>query len=91
MGRHTWIDRPLSYKVTTLGVRIWRLSLPTPADYVSRVVRFERSEDAEGLVFDLEVADLDSAKHRRWRRASEVRGHIGVTGGRRGGREYGLD
>jgi hypothetical protein len=91
IGRRSWADRPLSYKVTTLGVRIWRLSLPTGVDYVGRVIRFARSEDADGLIFDVEVADLDSAKSRRWRQASEVRGHIGVTGGRRGGREYGLD
>lgn len=91
IGRRLWTDRPLSFKVTTLGVEIWRLSLPTAMDYVGRVVRFERSQDAEGLVFDVQVADAASAKYRRWRRDSEVGGHLGFTGGRRGGREYGLN
>jgi hypothetical protein len=92
VGRRMWGDRPLSYKVTSFGVRIWRLSLPTGIDYGGRVIRFERSEDEDGLVFDLQVADSGSAKFRRWRRDSEVRGHVGVTGGGgRGGREYGLD
>jgi hypothetical protein len=91
IGRRIWSDRPLSFKVTTLGVKIWRLSLPTAEDYAGRVVRIERSQDAEGLVFDVQVADASSAKYRRWRRDSEVGGHLGLTGGRRGGREYGLD
>lgn len=86
-----WDDRPLSHKMTTLGVEIWRLSLPTELmggpDYVDRVVRLQRAEDDVGLVFDLEVADSGSRAARRWTRASETQGHIGVTGG---GREYGL-
>jgi hypothetical protein len=91
IDRRLWTDRPLSFKVTTLGVKIWRLSLPTGEDYVDRVIRFERSQDTEGLVFDVQVAGASSAKYRRWRRDSEAAGHLGLTGGRRGGREYGLD
>lgn len=91
IGKRLWTDRPLSFKVTTLGVKIWRLSLPTGMDYVGRVVRFERSPGADGLDFDVQVADAASAKYRRWRSDSEVGGHLGLTGGRRGGREYGLD
>jgi hypothetical protein len=91
LGRRLWTDRPLSFKITTLGVKIWRLSLPTDEEYPGRVVRFVRSQDPEGLTFNLEVADPSSAKYKRWRRNSEVGGHLGLTGGRRGGREYGLD
>lgn len=91
LGGHMWPDRPFSYKVTTFGVEIWRLSLPTEAnggfDYVGRVIRFRRSQDAAGLIFDLKVTDTGSAEFRRWKRESEVRGHVGMTGG---GREYGL-
>ena len=91
IGGHLWTDRPLSFKVTTLGVKIWRLGLPTGMDYVDQVVRFERSHDAEGLIFDIRVAGASSAKYRHWRRDSEIGGHLGFTGGRRSGREYGLD
>jgi hypothetical protein len=83
-----WRDRPLSYKKTTFSVDIWRLSLPTKVvDYADRVLRFRRLSDARGVVFELQVADFGSAAARRWKRASESHGHVGVTGG---GREYGL-
>jgi hypothetical protein len=84
-------DRPLSHKMTTLGVNIWRLSLPSRAatgvDYRHQRLLLRRSEDAGGLLFTLAVADPASATAKRWVALTQTRGYLGLTGG---GRDYGL-
>lgn len=82
-----WNDRPLSYKVTTFGVEIWRLSLPTKDtggfDYPGRVIRFRRSKDRRGQYFDIAVADPGRPRHERWRSIAHRFGHLGMTSGQR--------
>lgn len=87
VGRETWTDRPLSYKITTFGVEIWRLSLPTEYQcglaYPGRVIQFKREQEAADSVFRIDVADLESNKHRLWRRNANRHGHLGSTSGQR--------
>jgi hypothetical protein len=82
-----WDDRPLSYKVTTFGVKIWRLSLPTKDSggyaYPGRVIRFRRSQDRQGQYFDMDVTDTGNLRHGRWRSAAHRFGYIGMTSGQR--------
>ncbi len=89
IGSRTWSDRPLTLKVTTFGVEIWRLSLPTAAaggpTYAGEVIRFER--DLLSAAFQLTVAAPGSATARRWRREASHNGYVGRTSGNRG---YGL-
>lgn len=86
-----WDDRPLSPKTTTFGVDIWRLSLPTTEQsgltYAGRVIRVQRGRDDGRTVFELDVADLDSPRYRRWWREANRRGYLGQTSG---DRNYGV-
>lgn len=82
----TWTDRPLSPKRTTFNVDIWRLSLPTGVvDYPGRVIKLTKLGDG----YELQVAHLNSAAHRRWRATSRTSGRLGRTGSGTG-REYGF-
>lgn len=80
-------DRPLSHKITTFGVEIWRLSLPTQAQgapiYPNRIIYFRKEQDAHGPLLRVNVADVNSDEHRRWRRQANRRGHVGSTSGNR--------
>ena len=84
---HMWDDRPLTPKTTTFGVDIWRLGLPTEAtggfEYPGKVLQFKRRKDKQGTFFELDVADLDSRKHARWRGIAHRRGYIGLSSGKR--------
>lgn len=82
-----WTERPLAYKVTTFGVEIWRLSLPTEAtgglSYPGKVVRFRRGADPEGEYFEL---DAQFPAHRgvaRWQARAHRNGYVGLTSGQR--------
>lgn len=59
-----WDDRPLAHKVTTFGVDIWRLSLPTETSggflYPGKVILFRKAEDGEGTYFEVNVGLLGS-------------------------------
>lgn len=84
----TWDDRPLSYKKTTFGVDIWRLSLPTRAqgahcDYPGNVICLKRSGKNGTQAFELDVAAPGTRRHRRWYLASNRGGYVGVTSGNR--------
>jgi hypothetical protein len=78
-----WRDRPLSYKVTTFGVRIWRLGMPTQTNggepIAHRAIRFTRTVDPR--LFEFEVADLGSRRVIEWERAANQNGHLGTTQG----------
>jgi hypothetical protein len=80
-------DRPLSYKVTTLHVEIWRFSLITRDQggpvYAGRVIHFAKDQDAHGELLRVDVADLNSQEHRQWRRQANRYGHLGATSGNR--------
>ncbi len=82
-----WDDRPLAHKVTTFGVHIWRLSLPTEASggflYPGKVIRFRRAADGEGTYFEVEVAAREEQRSRRWRATAHRRGYVGITSGHR--------
>jgi hypothetical protein len=84
--------RPLTYRGTDYGqwTEIWRLGLPTPRMggpvYPGRVIRFDRSRDNQGHVYDLTVVEAGSSEARQWRRQSS---HVASTGGP-AGREYGF-
>lgn len=88
-GGKVWNDRPLSYKITTYGVEIWRFSLPTAAtggfDYPDRILRFKR--DPSTNVFTLDVTSAGSRIARRWRADAVRAGYVGMTSGNR---EFGL-
>lgn len=85
--RHVWDDRPLTPKTTTFGVEIWRLSLPTYNQggfaYPGKVIQFRRQQDSQGLLFELDVADIDSLQYRRWRENAHRHGYLGITSGNR--------
>jgi hypothetical protein len=86
IGRLAWNDRPLSPKVTTFGVEIWRLSLPTASsggfEYQGKVIRFRRgAPPSQRLVVD--VANPDSRAARIWRSESNRAGYLGTTSGNR--------
>lgn len=82
-----WDDRPLAHKVTTFGVHIWRLSLPTEASggflYPGNVIRFRRASDDEGTYFEADVAAPGEQMSRRWRATAHRRGYVNVTSGHR--------
>ena len=85
-----WHDCGLAAKMTTFGVTIYRLNLPTAAkggfDYPGTVLKFAPSG---GRYFRVHVADHGSADHLAWRAASVADGTLSVTGGA-GGREFGF-
>jgi hypothetical protein len=82
-----WDDRPLAHKVTTFGVHIWRLSLPTLStggfDYPGSVIRFQKTNDSVGVYFIVTTAPAGSARAARWRALAHRRGYVGVTSGQR--------
>ncbi len=82
-----WDDRPLSHKVTTFGVHIWRLSLPTEGsggfEYPSKVIRLRKAQDREGVYFVVDVAEPDGSTFARWRSTAHRRGYLGITSGQR--------
>jgi hypothetical protein len=85
--------RPFVYRGDDYGhyTERWRLCLPTAQmggpDYPNRVVRFDRLQLGGVTVFQLTVADRDSAEHNDWRTHSVSSN--GGTGTTFGGREYG--
>ena len=82
-----WDDRPLAHKVTTFGVNIWRLSLPTLTaggfNYPGTVIRFQKGSDSAGLYFSLSTADFGGSRARRWRALAHRQGYVGMTSGQR--------
>jgi hypothetical protein len=82
-----WDDRPLAHKVTTYGVDIWRLSLPTEGSggfrYPGNVILFRKVVDGGGIYFDVDVAASGERKSARWRTTANRRGYVGVTSGQR--------
>jgi hypothetical protein len=57
------------------------------SDYADRVVRFDRVQLGGATVFQLSVADLNSAAHISWQNQSQPPG--GGTGTTQAGRQYG--
>ena len=86
IGRQAWDDRPLSPKVTTFGVEIWRLSLPTASSggfqYQGKVIRFRRSASPKQRL-EVDVADVNSSAARAWRSKANRTGYLGTTSGDR--------
>ncbi|MCG3777022.1 MAG: hypothetical protein JW395_3897 [Nitrospira sp.] len=87
----TWNGRPLSYKVTTYGVAIWRLGMPTQNSggepIAQRAIRFKRTNDSH--TFEFEIADTQSQAFVSWEKAANTLGHLGSTHGERP-RTYGF-
>lgn len=91
------IPRPLTYRGDDYGqwtADIWRLGLPTAhmggPPYVGRVVRFQRSQDAAGPFYQVDVADVGSPEAAAWRHSTPP-GQLNQTGdtGQALGREFG--
>lgn len=86
-----WDERPLSFKVTTYGVDIWRLGMPTQNSggepIANRAIRFKRT--IEPNTFEFQIADTESAIFTAWKSAANILGHIGATHGQRS-RTYGF-
>jgi hypothetical protein len=84
-GTLTWSGRPLSYKITTYGVDIWRLGMPTQttggAPIANQVIRFRRTTKREQ--FDFEIVAPDSPAFTKWQRDANTLGHLGATHGQR--------
>jgi len=84
--------RPFVYRGDDYGhyTERWRLCLPTAQmggpDYPDRVVRFDKLSIGATTVFQLTVADANSAAHQQWRNQST---NQGVTGSTQGDRQYG--
>jgi hypothetical protein len=82
-----WDDRPLAHKVTTFGVDIWRLSLPTVSaggfEYPGTVIRIDKAVDRDGEYFEVSVAEPSDSGSGRWRAKAHRHGHVGVTSGHR--------
>jgi hypothetical protein len=85
--------RPFVYRGDDYGhyTDRWRLCLPTAQtggpDYADRVIRFDRVQIGGATVFQLTVADINSAAHHSWRnKSSPPNGTLGTT---QGGRQYG--
>lgn len=85
--------RPFVYRGDDYGhfSERWRLCLPTARmggpDYANKVVRFDKVQIGHTTVFQLTVADLNSASHIAWRNSSVPPN--GETGATLGGRGYG--
>lgn len=97
-GQANLIWRPLSARGTDYGqwTAIWRLGLPTLAmggvDYAGRVIKFRRvrlqvPSFGSTVVFEVEVADVNSEAANEWCLQSERHGQRGTTGGQ--GRSFG--
>lgn len=86
-----WYERPLTHKLTTYDVDIWRLGMPTQASggipISFRAIQFKRTSDP--IVFEFKVADLDSDEYREWVSLANLNGHLGSTRGQRA-RQYGF-
>jgi hypothetical protein len=84
-----WDDRPLSPKTTTLGVEIFRLSLPSSSnggpEYPGKIIRFDRLPGVRR--FRLDVAEMGSTKASRWGKLTHEMGLVHQTGG---GRMFGI-
>ena len=84
-GKLSRNDRPLSPKVTTFNVPIWRLSLPTATQggpiYPGNIICFERVPAESG--YRIMVAPPDSSLARRWHRKAKQTGYLGRTNGNR--------
>jgi hypothetical protein len=82
-----WDDRPVAHKVTTFGVDIWRLSLPTVSgggfEYPGTVIRFDKAMDRNGEYFDVSVAAPSDRGPTQWRAAAHRHGYVGLTSGHR--------
>ncbi|NJL28534.1 MAG: hypothetical protein HC897_11915 [Thermoanaerobaculia bacterium] len=82
-----WPDRPLAYKVTTFGVEIWRLSLPTESSggfsYPGSIICFRKAIDSRGTFFKVNVALPKDRRAPRWLKEAHRKGYVGVTSGRR--------
>jgi len=82
--------RPLTYRGTDYGqwTEQWRLGLPTVnmggPDYAGRVILFRKSSTNSGLIYDIEVADVDSSEAGSWHRQAQRHGEVGTTGGPNG-------
>lgn len=88
-------DRPLSFKVTRWGTKIWRLSLITASQggpsYPGSIIHFKKASDDHGELFLLDSAAPHSVKARKWRDTANRRGTIGCTGtGSPDDREFGI-
>ena len=85
IGNRVWDDRPLTPKVTTFRVPIWRLSLPTATQgappYPGRIICFRYSEPS--AAYRITVADPGSSAARLWKRESMRSGYVGRTSGDR--------
>lgn len=68
--------RPFVYRGDDYGhyTERWRLCLPTAQmggpDYANRVARFDKLSIGGTTVFQLSVADVNSAEHQAWRNQS---------------------
>ena len=86
-----WDKRPLSYKVTTFGVEIWRLGMPTQRSggepITERVIRFCRTDDPN--TFEFEITDRQSETFTKWENVANTLGQLGATHGGRP-RRYGF-
>jgi hypothetical protein len=82
-----WDDRPLSHKITTFGVEIWRLSLPTENSggfyYPGKVICLRRFTNRDGQYVEVDVAGPRSQKYARWRSTAHRQGYVGLTSGQR--------
>ena len=80
-----WPSRPLSYKVTTYGVEIWRLGMPTQNSggepIAGRAIRFRRTTSPD--VFEFAITDMLSRDFAEWESVANSTGHIGATHGQR--------
>ena len=87
-GNALWSGRPLTPKVTTFGVTIYRLGMPTVKSggepIAHRVIRFERTDEVDRFRFN--VTDSNSASHSDWMSDASLYGHLGLTSG---GRQFG--
>lgn len=91
VGTVSFDDRPLSYKVTTFGVEIWRLSLPTEDQcglaYPGRVICLAKDHNRGANCFSLQVSDPSASLAKEWMQEALQAGHTGVTSGHR---QYGF-
>lgn len=90
-GIAVWNDRPLTPKITSFGVPIWRLSLPTTSQgapsYPSQIIKFTRKTIGGSETYLIEVAGADSSRYRKWLQKSHRSGQFSANSG---GRKFGL-